>query len=137
MQGTKRVLVLSIGCCLAVAMPSAQALEQDLLDKLEKRNFEVGQPVDRIQNYRINGWNSIDRRNLIFNAGASRNFLITLRNPCDGLRSSETLAFSSTVNSVTNKDRVVVRGSGGFIERCLIDEMYELTRIPRQEQGQP
>lgn len=100
-----------------------------LEEKLAKRGYVIGEPVKRLRDYRINGWNSIDRYSVIMNAGASKNYLVTVRSPCEGLISAEHLTFSTTIGDLTDKDKLVVRGAGRFLEQCYIDKIYSLTRI--------
>jgi len=65
---------------------------------------------------RITGWSSVDQQNVILNVGASENYLVTVRSNCDGLRSAERLAFSTVIGDLTDKDKLVVRGSGRYLE---------------------
>ena len=104
--------------------------EDPVITRLADRGYRIGPEVQRIQDYRIHGFNYLDRKAIIFHAGASRQYLIRFRNPCQELRSSNTIAFTDTVGNLTTKDRVVARGPGGFPERCLIESMWELERIP-------
>jgi len=102
-----------------------------IAERLAKRGFTMGEEVKRIKDYRINGWNSVDRYAVIMNVGASKSYLVTVRSPCDGLRSAETLAFSTTIGDLTNKDKLVVRGNGGYLERCFIDTIHVLEKSKR------
>ena len=112
---------------LACATESPESIP--LEERLAKRGYVIGEPVKRIQDYRINGWNSVDRRNVIMNVGASQNYLVTLRSPCDGLTSAEHLAFSTTIGDLTDKDKLLVRGAGRYLEQCYIDKIYTLEKI--------
>lgn len=114
---------------MLLACASAPPESIPLKEKLAKRGYVIGEPVKRLRDYRINGWNSIDRRSVIMIVGASKHYLVTLRSPCDGLTSAEHLAFSTTIGDLTDKDKLVVRSAGRYLEQCYIDKIYPLSRI--------
>lgn len=113
--------------CAAGPPPQTVPLGQKLLE----RGYVIGKPVKRLKNYRINGWNSIDRYHVIIHAGVREDYLVTVRNPCDGFRSAEILTFSTTVSDLTDKDKLVVRGAGGFVEQCYIKSIHVLSRTKK------
>lgn len=117
------LLVLTLGACASTPNAEKPSLDQQLAE----RGYKTGDKVDRIADYRIDGWNSIDRRNLIFNAGANRNYLLKLKFDCPGLTSAETIGFTSTVSFVTPLDKLVVRDAG-FDNQCPIEEIRELKK---------
>ena len=119
-------LALVVAACASA--PDTGSLDQ----RLAVRGWAVGEPVKRVQNYRINGFNSLDRNNVIINTGPSSAYLVTVRRPCEGLDYAESVAFSTTVGNLTDKDQLLVRGNGGFVERCPILGLRELERIPRE-----
>jgi len=98
---------------------------------MAERGYTIEQPVKRLRDYRINGWSSVDQRNVILNIGASDNYLVTVRRSCDGLRSAEHLAFSTIIGDLTDKDKLIVRGSGRYLEHCYIDTIRPLKKIKR------
>jgi len=95
------ILVLATAC--SGAPPEPIPIEEQLAAK----GYLIKEPVKRIKDYRINGWSSVDRRNVILNVGASKNYLVTVRSPCDGLRSAEHLAFSTIIGDLTDKDKLI------------------------------
>ena len=100
-----------------------------LEDRITQRGYIIQEPVKRLKDYRINGWSSVDQRNVILNIGASENYLVTVRSICTGLISAEHLAFSTTVGDLTDKDKLIVRDSGGHIQSCFIDTIHKLEKI--------
>jgi len=122
------VLWVMAGC----AANSTQPIP--LNKKLSQRGYVVGTPVKRIRDYQINGWNSIDRLHLIITAGVSERYLVTLRNACDGLRSAEVIVFKTTAGNLSRLDKLLVRGQGGFLERCYIDTIHTLSK-PHKPSG--
>jgi hypothetical protein len=97
-------------------------------ERLAKLGYTISKQVKYIKDYRINSWISVDRYNVIINAGASEDYLITVRSPCEGLRSAGVLSFSTIVGELTDKDRLVVQGNGRYLENCYIDTIHKLTK---------
>ncbi len=123
LMGTVSALVLA---ACASATPDPLSLEREL----EQRRYALGEPVERIRDYRLNGWNSVDNTHLIIHTGPSDAYLLTLRSPCHNLRTAENIALSTTAGSLTRLDKVVVRSApDGYTEHCVIVEMNELERL--------
>ena len=70
-------------------------------DPAEERKYELsGLPeVDRIQNYRLHGWQSIDGRSLIVDTGPSTFYLVILNRNLTHLRNAEAIAISPTAGT--------------------------------------
>lgn len=123
------VAAVSLVAC-ATSAPREEPLT--LAQQLEQKRYTVGERVDRIRDYRLSGWNSIDDEHLIIHTGPRDSYLLTLKSPCHNLRSAEHIALSTTVGSVTTFDKIIVRSHpAGFTERCLIEDMHELKRVPK------
>jgi hypothetical protein len=116
---------------LAVACANSAYQEVPLEEKLSQRGFAIGQPVKRIKNYQINSWNSVDRKHVIINFGASRNYLVTLRTSCGGLMDAALLSFSTTVGFLTDKDKLLVRDGGNHLLQCYISTINELEKVEK------
>ena len=125
----QNVFLFLIAALLTSACANTPPESIPIEQTLSQKGFKIEEQVKRIQNNQINGWSSIDRFSVIINVGASKNYLVTLRNPCDGLRSAEHLAFSTTIGGLTDKDRLVVRGGGGYLEQCFVDGIFLLKKI--------
>lgn len=122
------IVMAVVGC--AAPPPEPQRWEE----RLSARGYVMAESVERIRDYRINGWNELDRRHVVIHTGVRDRYLITLRNPCEGLVTADLLAFSTTVGSVTRFDRLVVRGPGQWLETCWIDTIHRLERPPEMQQ---
>ncbi len=124
-------LVLLLTACLALAAGCQFGQPQDLpLEaQLLQRGYTIKGPVDQLQAFRINGWNHVDRNHVILWASANRPYLVATRNPCDGLRSAEVLAFTTTIGILSKFEKLVVRGAGNWVENCLVEQIYELERL--------
>jgi hypothetical protein len=96
--------------------------------RLAELGFVVAEPVQRIRNFRVNGWVDLDRSHVILEAGVNERYLVTLRTPCDGVRNAVALGFSTTAGSVTRFDQLRVRGPGNSLETCWIESIHRLER---------
>lgn len=117
------------GAAVAVAEQNNDALQQ----RLDRLGLQPGETVDRIQNYRVDGWNYLDDRHIMIFAGPSRRFLIGLMSNCIGLSSAQRIGFTTTATQLTRFDRLVVRGPGRMQQTCPISEMRELNPIKEKE----
>lgn len=96
--------------------------------KLSELGYEQGAPVDRVEHYRVNGWNYIDDRHIVIYAGPSNRFLITTFSNCSDLSSAENIGFTTTTSAVTKFDKLIVRGAGGIVQNCPITQINALTK---------
>jgi len=120
-------LVLVLSAC-ATNSEQGMSLEQ----KLESRNYTVGEPVSRIRNFNINGWSELDDYHIIITAGVRDDYLVNLRHRCSDLRGATRIGFSSFAGSLTDKDKLLVTGPGGFTERCHILSISKLYKGDRE-----
>jgi hypothetical protein len=97
-------------------------------DKMASLGYVIGPQVKRINDFQINSWSIVDRRNVIIFVGASRRYLITTRNPCDGFQETEHLDYSTNTGNLTDKDKLMVRRTTGHMQNCFIDTLYELEK---------
>jgi len=112
-----------------MAACASQPPETSLEEKLAQLGYTIGQPVKRVINFQLSGWNSVDHKHVIMNFGASRNYLVSLRTSCDGLRSAALITFSTTAGSLTDKDKVLVRNDSHHLSQCYISAIHELKKI--------
>lgn len=123
------VLVLTVMGVTACASSPKKPLT--LEEELAERHYYVSEPVEEILQYRIDGWNYIDRRHVILQTGPADHYLVSLINPCHGLSSAEDIAFSTTVGRLTKHDSLLVKGAGGILERCHIGGLDRLEETDR------
>jgi hypothetical protein len=90
--------------------------------------FPEFEEIDRITNYRISGWQSIDSRSLILEDAPSNYYLVILRDRVRDLNFSEDITLTSTGTQVMSKfDCVsVARGSCFLTEGAPIERIYKL-----------
>jgi len=125
-------IVLSVLAACTSSPPETVPLEE----KLAQRGFAIGQPVRRVINFQLSGWSTVDRKHVIMNFGASRNYLVTLRTSCDGLRSATMITFSTTIGSLTDNDKVLVRNDSHHLSQCYISTIHELEKINQPDKDQ-
>jgi len=118
------MLLLPLLAACAGTREAPPTVEQMLAEK----NFRIDEPVSRIRDYRLNGWNYLDREHVIMHSGVADSYLVSLRTNCDGLFSAENIAFSTTVGSLTDMDRLIVRGPGRWVESCYIESLHKLVK---------
>lgn len=124
------VTLIATATLLVAACASAPSEQMSLEEKLAERNYAMRGEIDRIQDYRIDGWYYVDDYNVIFRGGPSDYYLLTFNQRCLNLRGAHTIGFSTTVGRVTRFDEVLVRDQSGMPpERCLISEMHRLEKL--------
>ncbi len=116
-------MAMVLGAC-ATSPEMSLTLEQ----KLEARNYTVGEEVKQIRNYRLNGWNTLDSKHVIMRVGASEHYLVSLRNSCYELSSAANIAFTTTVGNLSVHDKLLVKGPAGIIEHCFIEALNKLQK---------
>lgn len=119
-----------LGLMLAACSSTPAQPPKSLQEKLADKGWVLGEKVDAIDNYRVDGWNEVDDEHLIFSAGPSRDYVLSLMSPCQNLRSANAVAFTSTGTRVTALDKVVVRGTG-FTDQCPITAINKISRAPK------
>jgi len=119
------LLMLSVTLASCASQPEPLSWEE----KLAARGYAVVEPVTTIRNYRINGWNQLDRSHVIIEVGVSERYLLTLLRPCDGVRTANVLTFSTSAGGLTEFDQLFVRGPGNWFENCRIDTIHRLERV--------
>lgn len=125
-----RMLFTSLGLMVLLSLTACATGNANLSleEKLAKREYSQGKEVDEVSNYRVDGWNYLDEKHVILNAGPSRNYLISLTIRCTDLRSAEAIGFTSTNTRLTRFDKIVVGTETG--ERsCSIDRIYQLDKM--------
>lgn len=96
-------------------------------ERLADYGFRPGENIDQIQSYRISDWTYLDNRHFMFSNGISEHYLISLKNRCDQLRSTEALVFKTRTNTLTKFDEIIVP-EAGVSKRCSIESISKLDR---------
>lgn len=121
---TQVLLVLGLTACAASINPPVP-----LAQKLQDRGYRIGEPVKRVSNFRLNGWSELDDRHVIMTSGVSDRYLVSLRTDCFSLAGAGTLAYTTTVGSLTVSDTLLVRDHARIAERCPIQTIHRLEAI--------
>lgn len=118
-----------IAALLVGACATNQHEQKPLEEKLADQNFALGEKIDRIQDYRINGWYYVDEYNVVFRGGPSDYYLLSFNQRCVNLRGAHTIGFSTTLGQVTRFDELLVRNHSGLPpEKCLIQSIHKVDK---------
>ena len=100
------------------------------------KGYQLGEPVKKIMNYQLDGWNYINSQALIIRSTPSRDYLVTLRDRCHELSSREVIGTTATGSAMqAGFDAIVVTLAGANrslrksdTRKCYIDNIYALTK---------
>lgn len=130
----KRILVmflsLGLAACQGVGGAQPRSDNGELARALEVLQVSLGEEVERVPNFQLNGWARIDDTHLMVTAGVHDHYLLILLQPCFGLDYAFRIAIESRGFNLTRFDDVIVRGLHDGPERCRIDRIYKLEDIP-------
>lgn len=94
-----------------------------------QKGYLLGDEVSDISNYDIYSWQYVSKRSLIIPARPSKHYLLMLDRDCNELKTSEVIAFTSTVNSLrAGFDAVIVSSTPGIKNKCFVDKIYEIRK---------
>ncbi len=123
---TALLTTMVITACNSTNIPPANSTPTELAIS---KGYTVDQPIKRIKNYRLSGWNYVNSKAVIINTRGSERYLLTFKNTCYDLRHQNSIGTTATVSElVANLDAVIVRDLGNFEVRCYIEEIYKLTK---------
>ncbi len=99
-------------------------------EEAASKGYDLGEPVEGIYNYDINGWLYVSPTSLIIPSRPSHYYLLMLDRPCRDLRSTEVIATTSTVNRLrAGFDSILVKSPSSRVpERCLVTDIYSITK---------
>lgn len=123
------LLIITVSACTTTDKKDALTPQQ----LAQQKGYELGEPVEKIMNYRLNGWNYVNTQALIISSTGNQRYLVTLRHRCQDLMNTEVIGSTSTGNALqANFDAFVVSTNGsrrGVEQRCYIDSIYKLSRM--------
>lgn len=123
---TALAATLLSACATAPSKP-VKTTEQRLAD----RGWIVGDKVNDVFNFDIDGWASVDNKHVILSSNFRDSYLVTVMGPCNDLDSAFRLAYTTTAGSLTRGDSLLVHQMGGGIERCPITAINKLSKAPK------
>jgi len=122
------LLVMSvslIAACTGQGRTSAQS--ETLEQRLAVMGYIGRTEVKSINNYKLNGWNVVNKQAIVIKSSPKQHYLLTFARRCQDLSTTEALRIDSSTNVVTRFDKIVV-GPSGMHNHCPIDRIYELRR---------
>ena len=99
----------------------------------EGAGYILLEPVQRIRNYRIDGWNYVNNRAITLDTGVNDTYLVTLLRPCRDLRTSDMIATTSTIGDLTKYDSIIADFNSTVRLHCPIDKLYRLEKKPSED----
>ena len=132
MLNMNRLMLLIIPLIALMACAGPASRQTTLEQKLAEQNYRLGEPVERIQQYRLDGWHYLDRQHVIMQAEPSRYYLVSLRSPCHNLMTAEVIAFTTTTNQLTRFDKLLVKNGGHILEQCYIEGLHKLEKVRKE-----
>ena len=126
-----KTLVLTLSLILGLAACAAPDVDRPTVDdQLLEMGLIRSEEEARIPTYRINGWNHLDDKHLIVNAGVKDRYLVELLGSCPDLDFAVSIGFTTTgVNRLDQFGNILVRRSGGGREYCPIQNIQKLMPI--------
>lgn len=119
----KTLTAIILSAALAGAsITTGYAMEQTKGDKLlAKYEPYLGEPVKSFRAVRYDSWQQISRTQLVLHTTINDAYLLTVANNCPELPFAQTIGVTSTTNSISTLDSVIVRGN-----RCLITQIQPI-----------
>lgn len=106
---------------------------ENVKEELAERGLRLGEPVDRVRQISISGWNRIDNQHILLTVNVSKKYLVRLMRYCQGLSATATVQFTSVGSDVTDMDQVKVFGGPGR-DSCQIQEIRKLEKVEEEEE---
>ncbi|MBL4821275.1 MAG: hypothetical protein JKY98_09865 [Gammaproteobacteria bacterium] len=108
---------------------TSTGVRKSVAERLLEKGLELGESNSRIPRYRVNGWSSLDDRNLIITAGVNDKYLVRFHTDCFGLTSAFYIGFTTPTTGLDRFSRIIVRGPGRRKELCNIEDIVRLHPI--------
>src|SRR4030095_8560989 len=114
--------IILAGFLASACATTGGGLERSTGDKAYAR-YEpyLEEPVDSFTTFRYDSWEPINRNQLVLWTTMNDAYLLTLMAPCQDLPFANTVRVTSTVNTVSKFESVIVRG-----DRCPISEIQPI-----------
>ena len=119
---TLTAIILSAALAGASVTTGYAAELQSKGDKLyAKYELYLGEPVKSFTALRHDSWQQISRTQLVLYTTINEAYMLTVDNNCPELPFAQTIGVTSTTNSISTLDSVIVRGN-----RCLITQIQPI-----------
>ena len=122
------ILCLLLPAILMGACATGSERPPNFEQRLADDGYVLGEQVERIMQYRLDGWSYLDPEHIVMQTGPSTQYLVSLAYRCRELGSAEDIAFTTTGGQLTRYDTLLVNGVGGVVERCPIRSLRRLEK---------
>lgn len=117
------VPLLVIGCS------TVDRVKPTASDEAASKGYVLGEPVEGIYDYDINGWQYVSRNSLIIPSRPSQRYLLMFDQPCHELSSTEVIATTSTASRLrAGFDSIIPRAVHGIPQKCRVSEIYRINK---------
>ena len=99
--GRKTGWLLAMAAAVLLAACASNRVKLDYTDY-------AGEPVKSFHMYDFNGWNAVSKDQLVVYAGMNKAYLLSLTGYCPDLQFANTIAVTSTANTVDRFEKVIV-----------------------------
>ena len=114
--------IILAGFLASACATTGGGIERSTGDKaLARYEPYVGEPVDSFTMFRHDSWVPIDRNQLVLYTSINDAYLLTVAGPCYELPFAQTVGVTTTGNTVSKFESVLVRGN-----RCPITEIQPI-----------
>ena len=100
-----------------------------------KKGYEIVKPVKQVRDYMLDGWNYIDKQNLLMHSTPSKSYLLTFKRRCHDLNNQEHIAFETRTGVLmAGLDAIKVPPQrGGIAVPCYIDQIFLLKKAAKED----
>jgi hypothetical protein len=124
---TSLCLIFTASFLAASASPAAQSKSLD--ERLADRDYRIGEEVERVVDYRIDGRVYLDSSHLVVPDGSSKNYLVTLTDSCSGLHSNRIIVRARTTGQLAANDRLLIKHEGRTVDHCYVKTIHGLDNL--------
>ena len=98
-----------------------------------KKGYEIVKPVKQVRDYTLDGWNYIDKQNLLMHSTPSKKYLLTFKRRCHDLNNQEHITFETRTGVLmAGLDAIKVPSRNSSIAvPCYIENIYLLKKIEK------
>lgn len=120
------LVITAISACSNAPQKNTMTAEQ----LASSKGYLLGKQVDSINEFKFNGWNYISSKAITINTSPSSHYLVTLKDSCHELSSTEVIGTTATGSFMrAGFDAVVVKQSGlGTTRKCYVDKIYQISK---------
>ena len=127
MHNYSRNLLILFTAIVLAASAHAAAPSGKLNALLAELGYQIGAKADHVVDYQLDDRKYVNKKNMIVPDASSRNYLVTFREPCDGMQSKKMLPRRSKIkNQISVYDTFVTKFNTWNLALCQVRAIHEL-----------